>query len=266
MAAADLMVIFIDVILRRFPSYYYPLCFLDITPVCSVAGALFCAARDCSVWFTVTFAFDRFVTICCQKLKTKYCTEKTATVVLATTCTLFCLKNIPFYFQYEPQVIINNVSFYCQTKSSYFTETQWVALDWFDTVLTPLLPFASILLLNAVTVRHILATIQVRKRLKGKSKGENRRDPEMECRKKSVILLFTISGNFILLWSIIVLHFLYYVIQGINTADYPPLLYDFSKVGYMLRNLSCCTNTFTYAATLPRFRAKFRNAVKSLLT
>ncbi|XP_048476697.1 probable G-protein coupled receptor 139 [Rhincodon typus] len=266
MAAADLMIIITDVPLRRFRYYYYPQCFLDITPVCSVNGVLYRSARDCSVWFTVTFSFDRFVTICCQKLKTNYCTEKTATLVLATTCTLFCLKNIPFYFQYEPGKKINNVPFYCYIKSSYFIETWWVILDWLDTVLTPLLPFALILLLNAVTVRHILVTSRVRKRLKGESKGANTKDPEMESRRKSVILLFSISGSFILLWLIFVLNFLYYVIQGINPEDYQQFLYHFRRVGYMLQNLSCCTNTFIYAATLSMFRRKLSDAVNYLVT
>ncbi|XP_048381258.1 probable G-protein coupled receptor 139 [Stegostoma tigrinum] len=266
MAAADMTVIFTDIILMGFRYYYYPRSFLDITPVCNVIGILLRTSTDSSVWFTVTFSFDRFVTICCQKLKTKYCTEKTATVVLATTCTLFCLKNIPFYFQNEPGVIIDNVPFYCYTKSSYLTETWWVILDWLDTVLTPLLPFALILLLNAVTVRHILVTSQVRKRLKGERKGENRRDPEMESRRKSVILLFTISGNFILLWLIYVVYFLYYVIAGIDPVNYSPLLHHFGIVGYMLQRLSSCTNTFIYLATLSKFRAKISNAANSLVT
>ncbi|XP_048476731.1 probable G-protein coupled receptor 139 [Rhincodon typus] len=266
MAAADQMVMIAEVILRKFSYYYFPQSFLDITPVCRVIGAMSRFAIDCSVWFTVTFSFDRFVTICCQKLKTKYCTEKTATVILATTCTLFCLKNIPFYFQYEPLRIINNVPFHCKTKSSYFTETWWVALDWLDTALTPLLPFALILWLNAVTVRHILVTSRVRKKLKGESKEENRRDPDMESRRKSVILLLAISGIFILLWLMYNVNFLYYVIQGVNPANYPSFLYDFDKVGIMLRNLSCCTNTFISTASLSRFRAKIRNAVKYLVT
>ncbi|XP_048381250.1 probable G-protein coupled receptor 139 [Stegostoma tigrinum] len=266
MAAADLMVIVTDVLLRRFRYYYYPWCFLDITPVCSVDWVLYCAARDCSVWFTVTFSFDRFVTICCQKLKTKYCTEKTATAVLATTCILLCLKNIPFYFQYQPVRIINNIPFLCDIKSDFYTETWWAVLNWFDTVLTPLLPFALILLLNTLTVRHILVTSRVRKRLKGDNKRVNRRDPEMEGRRKSVILLFAISGSFILLWFIYVVDILYYIIQETNPDVYPPFLFHFRRVGFMLQRLSCCTNTFIYAATLPRFREKFCNIGKYLVT
>ncbi|XP_059498881.1 uncharacterized protein LOC125449534 [Stegostoma tigrinum] len=260
MTAADLMVIITDVILWRFPSYYLPPSFLIITPVCSVTGILHRTARDCSVWFTVTFTFDRFVTICCQKLKTKYCTEKTASVVLATTCTLFCLKSIPFYFQYEPLRIINNVPFYCKSKSSYFTDIWWVALECLDTILTPFLPFVLILSLNAIIGRHIFVTSQVRKRLQCERKRGKHKDAEMESRRKSVILLFVISGSFILLWSILVVYFMYYVIQEIKPDDFSPFLYNFGSTGYMLQFLNCCTNTVIYATTLSRFRAKISNA------
>ncbi|XP_059817895.1 probable G-protein coupled receptor 139 [Hypanus sabinus] len=85
MATADLLTIIFEVIFWRVSYYYFPGTFLDITPVCSVISALGKAATDCSVWFTVSFTFDRFVAICCQNQKAKYCTGKTAAVVLTTT-------------------------------------------------------------------------------------------------------------------------------------------------------------------------------------
>ncbi|XP_067910397.1 probable G-protein coupled receptor 139, partial [Heterodontus francisci] len=266
MATADLLVIIIDVILYKISDYYFSESFLNITPVCSVMAALRFEATDCSVWFTVTFSFDRFVAICCQKLKTKYCTEKTAAVVLATTCILLCLKNIPFYFISEPGEIIDNVLWFCVDKPSYYTEPGWVGFDWFNTVLTPLLPFAFILLLNALTVRHILIANRVRKGLRGQSKGENRSDPEMESRRKSVILLFTISGSFILLWMMYVINFLYYSLTGTDPGDYSHSEYIFEKVGDMLQALSCCTNTFIYGVTQSKFRDQFKNVVKYPVT
>ncbi|XP_067910304.1 probable G-protein coupled receptor 139 [Heterodontus francisci] len=266
MATADLLVIITEVVLFRISYYYFPGSLLNITPVCRVIGVLLGSVTDCSVWFTVTFSFDRFVAICCQKLKTKYCTEKTAAVVLATSCILLCLKNIPFYFIYEPREIINNVSWFCIDKPSYYTEPGWVVFDWFDTVLIPLLPFAFILLLNALTVRHILVTSRVRKGLRGQSKGENRSDPEMESRRKSVILLFTISGNFILLWLVHIIEFLYYTITGTDPGDYNDSEYIFEQVGLMLQFLSCCTNTFIYVVTQSKFREQFKSAMKYPVT
>ncbi|XP_067882048.1 probable G-protein coupled receptor 139 [Heterodontus francisci] len=266
MAMADLLLIITDVILWRLSYYYFPDSFLTITPVCSVIIALRYEAADCSVWFTVTFSFDRFVAICCQKLKTKYCTEKTAAVILATTCILFCLQNVAYYFTNEPGEIINNVPWGCYMKPSYYTDPGWMGFDWFDVSLTPVLPFVLILLLNALTVRHILVASRVRKGLRGQSKGENRSDPEMESRRKSVILLFTISGNFILLWLMYVIYFFSCNVAGKDLEDYTDPFYNFGQVGWMLQVLSCCTNTFIYGAMQSKFREQFSRAVKYPVT
>ncbi|XP_067865062.1 probable G-protein coupled receptor 139 [Heterodontus francisci] len=266
MATADLLVIITEAILFRINIYYFPGSFLHLTPVCSVIHVLLRATTHCSVWFTVTFSFDRFVAICCQKLKTKYCTGKTAAVVLTTTGILLCLKNVPFYFMHEPALIIDNVPWYCTVKPNCFTDPGWVGFQWFDTILTPLLPFGLILLLNALTVRHILVASRVRKGLRGQSKGENHSDPEMESRRKSVILLITISGSFILLWLVYIINFLYYNIRGTNTNDYNDSEYMLGQAGVLLRNLSSCTNTFIYGATQSKFREQFRSVVNYPVT
>ncbi|XP_072356533.1 probable G-protein coupled receptor 139 [Scyliorhinus torazame] len=266
MATADLLVIITEVIVARVRYYYCPRSFLDITYACSVNTFLRRAATDCSVWFTVAFSFDRFVAICCQKLSRKYCTGKIAAVVLATTGTLLSFKNIAHYFSQEPVEVINNVPWGCSIQPSYFTNPIWVGFDWFDTALTPFVPFALILLLNALTVRHILVASRVRKGLRGQSKGENQSDPEMESRRKSVILLLTISGSFILLWLVYVIHFFYYSITGSNVVEYHDSLYIFSQVGYMLLNLSCCTNTFIYGVTQSLFRDQIKKALKYPVT
>ncbi|XP_078077479.1 putative G-protein coupled receptor 139 [Mustelus asterias] len=266
MATADLLVIITADILYQINIYYFPVSFLYITPVCVITLILTSAATDCSVWFTVTFTFDRFVAICCKNLKTKYCTKKIATVVLATTSILLCLKNIPFYFAYEPGKIINNVPWFCFRKSSYYTEPGWMGFNVFDKILIPLLPFALILLLNALTVRHILVASRVREGLRGQDKGENHRDTEMESRKKSMILLFAISGSFILLWLTYVAEFLYYSIRGIDPKDYKHFEYIVKHVGIMLANLNCCTNTFIYGVTQSKFREQVKSAVKYPVT
>ncbi|XP_078092165.1 putative G-protein coupled receptor 139 [Mustelus asterias] len=261
MATADLLLVFIEVILRRFRYYYYPLCFLDITPVCTVVYILYHTIVDCSVWFTITFSFDRFVSICCQKLKTKYCTRKMAAGVLSTTYVLLFIKNLPFYFRFVPKMIINKVPWFCTNKPSYFTDTLWIGFKLIDTTLTPLLPFALILLLNGLTVRYILVASSARKRLRGQNKGKQFSDPEMASRRKSVILLFSISGSFILLWLVNVLQRLH--IEHLFNKD---SFYIFEQVGYLLRNLSCCTNTFIYGATQSKFREHCKKAIKYPIT
>ncbi|XP_067884117.1 probable G-protein coupled receptor 139 [Heterodontus francisci] len=234
MSTADLLVIITEIILWRINNFYFPFNFLDLTSVCRPLYALIRAAVDCSVWFTITFTFDRFVAICCQKLKSKYCTRKTASVVLSTTGILLCLKNIPIYFRYEPGWVTDNVEWSCSNKPSYFTDPRWIGWRRFEKVLTPLLPFILILLLNALTVRHILVTSRLRQRLRGQSKKDNHSDSEMERRRKSMILLFSISGNFIFLWLV---YILYIFDVGYFLDD--DSFYIFEKVAYMLRNLSC---------------------------
>ncbi|XP_069792279.1 probable G-protein coupled receptor 139 [Narcine bancroftii] len=265
MAAADLLSVVTAVILRRI-SFYFPATFLEIYPICSVIFYLMGVSKDCSVWFTVTFSFDRFILICCERLKTKYCTRKTADLVLGITGLLLLFKNVPFCFIFQPREIINHVPWYCNVINDYYSEPGWLILTKLDKVLTPLLPFILILLFNILTVRHILVASRVRRALRVQSKGENQNDPEMESRRRSIVLLFTISGCFILLWLTTVLDFLYCNIAGKNPNDYNDSEYIFSQLGYMLQNLSLCINTFIYVVTQAKFRQAFVNAVQYLLS
>ncbi|XP_067882355.1 probable G-protein coupled receptor 139 [Heterodontus francisci] len=266
MTMADLLVIITEITMIWIINYYFLGSFRNITHVCSVIGVLSCAAADCSVCFTVTFSFDRFIAICCQKLKTKYCPEKVAVVVLATTCLLLCSKNVPFYFIFESREIIDIISRLCYPKKSYFTEPGWMAFACFDNVLTPLLPYVLILSFNSLTVKQVLVASQVRKGLTSHSKAENCSDAEMVSRRKSVILLFTLSGSFILLCLVIVIEFLYHIISGKEPGYYINSEYIFEHVGDMLRNLSCCSNTFIFGATQSKFREQFKSVVKYPVT
>ncbi|XP_067881602.1 probable G-protein coupled receptor 139 [Heterodontus francisci] len=261
MSTADLLVIITEIILRRINDYYFPLNFLYLTFVCRSHYVLMRAAIDCSVWFAIAFTFDRFVAICCQKLKSKYCTRKTATVVLSTTGILLCLKNIPIYFRFKPFLVIDNVEWFCFNKRSYFTDPRWIGFRMFEKALTPIMPFSLILLLNALTFRHILVNSRVRQRLRVQSKKDNHSDSEMERRRKSMILLFTISGSFIILWLVYVLY-IFRIGHFLDDASY----YLFENVAYMLRNLSCCTNTFIYVAIQSEFREQLKSAVKYPVT
>ncbi|XP_067869936.1 probable G-protein coupled receptor 139 [Heterodontus francisci] len=263
MAVADLLVIITAVILNRIPSIYFSASFLSITPVCSLSIALIYASRDSSVWLTVAFTFDRFVAICCQKLKTKYCIKKTAVVVTGMACSLGCLNSVPWYFIHEPIYIINNVPWYCKLKQIRYTSHIWTAFDWFHRILTPCTPFLLIILLNALTVRHILAASRGRRRFRAPGKGENQRDPEMESRRKSIVLVFAVSGSFILLRMTYVVQFFYeriandYQIMGFSDPKF-----ILQESGNMLQLLSCCTNTFIYAVTQSKFREELKNTVK----
>uniref|UniRef100_UPI00398F6F89 probable G-protein coupled receptor 139 n=1 Tax=Pristiophorus japonicus TaxID=55135 RepID=UPI00398F6F89 len=260
MAVTDLLVIITAVILNRIGGIYFRNSILSTTPACSISTVLIYSSRDSSVWLTVAFTFDRFVAICCQKLKTKYCTETTAAVVIGAVCALSSLKNIPFYFTYEPLFTINKVAWYCNIKLTFYVSPAWTAFAWLDRILTPCAPFLLMLLLNAVTVGYILGASRVRRRLRAQNNGASQSDPEMESRRKSIILLFTISGSFILLWLTYVINFLCVRIENNNYFNDPKFILQES--GNMLQLLSCCTNTFIYTVTQSNFRQQLKNALK----
>ncbi|XP_059813606.1 probable G-protein coupled receptor 139 [Hypanus sabinus] len=262
MAAVDQLVLIVAVILWRLVFHHFPGSFIEVTPVCSTIAGGFGAVTDFSVWFTVAFSFDRFIAICCDKLRVKYCTVSMATAVLASVGAVCSIKNIPIYFTLEPEELIDNIPWGCPRKQEYYSETGWVAFDWFDKVSKPLFPFALVLLLNALTVRHILVASQIRKRLRGQRTEKSRGDPEMESRRKSVILLFAVTGNFILLWLPYVINFVYYYVARVNPDDDTESTFIFQQVAYMMLTLSCCTNTFIYAATQSKFRQQLQNAIK----
>ncbi|XP_067856982.1 probable G-protein coupled receptor 139 [Heptranchias perlo] len=266
MAAADLLVVIIDLILRQIPIIYRSqFTFLDHFPVCNIHAVLLYAVTDCSVWFTVTFTFDRFVAICCQKLKTNYCTRKTADVVLGTVSVLSCLKNIFWYFMFEGQYLLSNNPWFCFDVTGVSTSPVWAVIELLHYILTPCVPFILILLLNVLTVRHILVASRARRRLRGHRSGDSPRDPEMESRRKSMILLFVISGNFIVLWVVFMLYSINRRLLYLDSSSVilHPLI---QELGFMLQLLSCCTNTCIYAVTQAKFREQLKNVVKHPFT
>ncbi|XP_048475355.1 sex peptide receptor-like [Rhincodon typus] len=265
MAVTDLLVMITAVILSRIAGIYFPSSFLSITPLCSLRSSLIYAAIDSSAWLTVAFSFDRFVAICCQKLKIRYCTQMTAGLVIAIVSILSCIKNTFMYFIYEPMYIGNNVPWYCGIKLEFYTSIAWAVYDLIRSTLTPCLPFILILLLNALTVRHILVANRARKRLQTRSNGKRQSDAEMEKRRKSMILLFAVSGSFILLYSVFFVTVLYVRISNVaysSGSDFTESKFILEETGYMLQFFSSCINPFIYAGTQGKFREELKNGVK----
>ncbi|XP_078276439.1 putative G-protein coupled receptor 139 [Rhinoraja longicauda] len=265
MAAADLLGVFLDLIFRQIPIVYREqFTFLMAIPVCNTHAVLLYAATDCSVWFTVTFTFDRFVAISCQKLKAKYCTERTGAVVLGTVTVVSCSKNIIWYFMLTGDYILLNNPWFCWERHGVRFSSEWAVIELLHYLFTPLVPFVLILLLNALTIRHILVASRARRRLRGPCNGETTRDPEMENRRKSLILLLVISGNFIALWTFFTVNFVWarlWFFLSLPLSMLPP--WSVQELGFMLQLLSCCTNTALYAVTQTKFREQVKDMVKS---
>ncbi|XP_048461545.1 probable G-protein coupled receptor 139 [Rhincodon typus] len=263
MASADLTVILTDVILKQIIPLYSTDPFTEKITLCGLVDCLTYAATDLSVWFTVAFTFDRFVAVCCEKLKTKYCTWRTAVVIIGTVTVLSCLKNIPWYFRYDA-VYLFFTPLFCMVKLSYYTSPLWKTFSLFHNVTTPLLPFVLIMLLNALTVRNILLASRARRRLRGQGDTQNQKDPEMENRRKSIILLFSISASFILLWMTQAVYNIHERITLNHIIDRllkNRLPYVIGYIGPMLQLLSSCSNTCIYVVTQSKFREELKNVL-----
>ncbi|XP_032871851.1 probable G-protein coupled receptor 139 [Amblyraja radiata] len=262
MAMSDLLVIFFQVLLQGIYVYYNPNAFFIRSTVCPSYVYLRILTLDYSVWLTLSFTFDRFVSICCPKLRLTYCTDKTAAVVIVSLCALSCLKYIPFYFMYEPRFTMDNVNWGCRPKPAYFTSIGWVIFSWMCNISLSLLPFVLILLLNGLTVNNIIAASRVRRRLK----GHDGKDTESENRRKSIVLLFTVSGTSILLWTTGAVTFICTRITiNFVGSDLTSPSNIANEVGVLLIRVSSCANTCIYAMTQSKFRQELKNGMKSLI-
>uniref|UniRef100_A0A4W3HC91 G-protein coupled receptors family 1 profile domain-containing protein n=1 Tax=Callorhinchus milii TaxID=7868 RepID=A0A4W3HC91_CALMI len=265
MAIADLMVLVTDVLLNRLNRLYFPSSFLLYTPVCSLGLVLIMASLNASVWFTVAFTFDRCVAVSCQRLRARYCTERTANTVLLILSLLGIAEAIPWYFMFQPLLVINGLPMYCIERPTLSTSPTWAALRRFDRLANPLIPIVAILLLNGLTVRKMVSSNRTRRRLRGAS--AEYRDPEIESRRRSIALLFAITGSFVLLWSNSVVYFLGWSLQNYSylAGGRESPRYIAQQTGFMLVLLICCTNTFIYAVTQTRFRQEIKKGVEALL-
>ncbi|XP_059832408.1 cysteinyl leukotriene receptor 1-like [Hypanus sabinus] len=266
MAAADLLVSFLDLILAQIPiAFREHFLFLKFVPLCNVHAVPLYAATDCSVWFTVAFSFDRCVAICFQKLKTKYCTERMAAVVLGTVTVLSCLKDIVWYFMFTGEYVLGNIPWFCWPRAGVQESPVWTTIEFIHYHLNPLVPFLLVLLFNAVTIRHVLVASSARRRLQTSNNGGRPKDPEMEKRRKSLILLLVVSGNFILLWALFTSNFIWYRLWHLGSVSMLPP--DFvPELSFMLQLLSCCTNTALYAVTQTKFRQQLNEMVNYPVT
>ncbi|XP_060684544.1 probable G-protein coupled receptor 139 [Hemiscyllium ocellatum] len=262
-AVSDFFVMIFAVILNRIIRLYCKYGLISTTPGCRFSTVLVYVTQDCSVWLTLAFIIDRFIAICCQSLKLRYCTEKSKSMVIGILCALSCIKNIPFYFIYQPLYMMDGVPWFCDIKSTFYTLPIWHAYDWLDHVLTQFLPFVLVLLLNALTVRYILMAIRARKRLLSM---ENGTDPVMVKRGKSIVLLFTISLSFSCLWVMYVGRFLYVRVTvkvyftGLDGNDLQAI---FQETTNMFQLLSSCNNVFIYAVSQHKFRKELQKVLTS---
>ncbi|XP_069769314.1 probable G-protein coupled receptor 139, partial [Narcine bancroftii] len=266
MAMADLISVVSGVLLDQINNIYHYSRYLLITPICTLNLVVRLSAMDASVWLTVVFTFDRSIAICSQKLKERYCTERTAAVLTVLVPIVTCARFVPCYFAVQPLYVIDRVPWYCIQNDEFVASPLFQAYRVFISIMTPLLPFCLIVLFNGLIISHIIFVNKLRRKLRNSSGSQ--RDSEVEHRRKSMILLFALSINFIFLWIPFTIFNLkweyenyFYANKYLNTPTYV-----LQQCGFMLQFLSTCTNTCIYTLSQREFRKQLQNGVKYFFT
>lgn len=114
---------------------------------------------------------------------------------------------------------------------------------------------------NGLTVRNIIAANRVRRRLK----AVDSQDTETENRRKSIFLLFIVSGAFILLWTTVAVIFVCtQVTVNFAGGDHSSPSYIGNEVGNLLMHISTCANMCIYGITPRKIRLEVKNELKYL--
>ncbi|XP_048382065.1 C-C chemokine receptor type 6-like [Stegostoma tigrinum] len=263
MATTDLLVLINNVVLYYILSYHFPWSFLFHTALCRVIMYLTAVTTDLSVWCVICFTFDRFVLICCRKIQTKYCTRRTSIKLVITIAVVIVLKEIPVLFAYEPEQIINKVQWGCRSSEAFFSSSAGTGYVWFYSACVFWVPFSLIVLCNALIIKRIVLANRARNGLRSCKIG-NESDSEMENRRKSIILLFSITVSFLLLC-------LPYAV-ALGVTKLASTIYVRGKFtdpeliamesADILWYFSCLLNPCIYAATQSKFRAELKNMAK----
>ncbi|XP_059498755.1 5-hydroxytryptamine receptor 4-like [Stegostoma tigrinum] len=261
MVTADLMIMLVNVIVLQVLNKRFPHSFLSYTVVIKLILYMSCTNVYLSVWYTVCFTFDRYVAICCHKLKTKYSTVRTASWVIIIVSVLVYLENIPFWFAYEHQGTINNIQWGFRPSVIFLTSPVGAMYSRLQNVLVTWIPFILILLFNGLTARHIVGSNISRRRLRAQQ-ARCQTDPEMKSRRKSIILLSLVSGSFMLLNMTSAVSSLVNTFAVLDQIHYTSPPYIATETGYLLTHLSSCTNTCIYAMTQTKFRAELQKVLK----
>ncbi|XP_069797219.1 probable G-protein coupled receptor 139 isoform X2 [Narcine bancroftii] len=260
MAATDFTVIVINVILYEILMYRLSNKFLYSTSFLIAVIYLLDITLEFSQWSTVAFTFDRYVAMCCPKLQPKYCRVKTLNILVPIILILLCVENIPLLLLFEPRQIIGSISLGVRPRLDILTSPMFGTFIKLKTIQCLFIAFGLIFLFNGLTVRHILLVSKARRAFRSQRSADGR-DMEMESRRKSIILLISVSGSFTLLWlPVSVTYFITSYNVYVN-RDYTSPAFIAVQIGTLLTYLSSCSNTSIYAAT----QSKFREELKTLL-
>lgn len=256
-SVADNLVLIFIVVLELSVEYHQREPFWSDEPWCNLRDVFNYGAHNASTWLVVVFTVERFIAIHTWKMKTKICTPRCAAWTIMAVFLFSHLVAIPYYWS-NASVHRNNQTrcIYTPEAPSYFIRT----LVWLQTLQAYILPFLIILTLNGLTLRLISLSNRVHITADLTSRV-NKVMPLLRSRKrKSVVLLVTVSMSFVLLSvtrAITQIILRTTPMYTLDRNDYNLGINIAADTGTMLCLSSAAANMYLYVCTQSKFRQEF---------
>ncbi|XP_063810913.1 probable G-protein coupled receptor 139 [Pseudophryne corroboree] len=270
LALANLLLILVVTIFRDIFYFYVDITLWWPQPSCGVSNWIYFTCVYSLTWLTVAFSVDRYVIVCCMKLKLRFCKPSVTRWVIVGVYVGAFLVAMPTFWMYVPVLTTRpdgSVFHICSLHRNLSSIPFLSVYDHIQTTVWIILPLISLVLTNGLTVWYITITTRTRQSLKVGSAGNQGDDPEVGRRKKSVTLLAMISLSFLGHWLPKM------VVKVIERFTYPPVnRYDFYhpvNVTRMLCNMlivfSSFSNVCIYSLTITKFRQELFRGAKLIL-
>lgn len=269
MAVADTCVLVCIVVLELVVKFHIAEPFWAHQPWCSVRDLFAYGAFNASTWLVVTFTAERFLAINTWRLKLRFCTPRSALWAIGSNFVLSHLMAVPHLWANESEYDQELDRWRCVYNSQ--VPTHFIhSLVGFQTLLSYVLPFLIILTLNGLTLRQIAKCNRIRP-VREPPVSATLGPPSLALppltvpplpllrtrRRKSVVLLVTVSMTFLLL-SVMraVTQFILRTTSSpeLERQDYGLILNVVADLGTMLCLTNAAVNMYLYAATQTRFR------------
>ncbi|XP_018541433.1 probable G-protein coupled receptor 139 [Lates calcarifer] len=263
-SVADSLVLIFIVVLELSVKYHQQEPFWSYEPWCSLRDIFNYGAYNASTWLVVVFTVERFVAIHTWKMKTKICTPRCAAWTITAIFVFSHLFAIPHFWS-NTSVYVNNKTrcIYNPEAPSQFIHT----LVWFQTLQAYIFPFLIILTLNGLTLRLISLSNRVHITTDLTSRA-NKVMPLLRSRKrKSVVLLVTVSMSFMLLSVTRAITQIILRTTPMYTCDrndYNLQINIAADTGTMLSLSNAAANMYLYVCTQSKFRQEFLACVRQV--
>ncbi|XP_065278946.1 uncharacterized protein LOC135894780 [Emys orbicularis] len=223
-------------------------------------------AVNASVWLVVSFTVKRFVAINTFKLKAKLCSPRRTLYTIALVHICGYLVAIPYYWSNRSERVNGTGRAICKFNPD-LPNSYVEGLVWFQTSLVNIVPYIIIFTLNSLILRQIVLSNKVHCVMAGGLHRMNSGTQFRYQKKKSILLLVTVSMMFAYLGATrfvtqIILRTCHYDIERQDYSEAINIAVDF---GTMLELTNSAVNVYLYACTQTAFRRELVHCLKALL-